>query len=961
MARKLPPIQLSKLIGGVHSQEAEARGEIKLSPDRCLSALNVEEKDGYLKRRPAFHSIAHGPHFNFPAGQVVVYYGATTSYDRTISLAGSSITSGYYIYVGCDNVFDGIEIPELSITTTGFTSHGYLKVEWAFDESTWETMEGVVDFTRGRCVNGSDVWIHTLTQPGTIAWHGIHNDPETYTGGVSWGATTPSGLPASKYWVRLSIVDGAGTAKAFGSSDTLTIPQPGVHCFQLEPVTAIISGASSTGKSALFFGADRNTIRGSELGAGLSAWTTISQSPKLAFKVEDWGAGLWHDHPTLTWMRYTGLTLLSARRVWPDDFTDALVTEADWLNYTADSPSLPAANDDNNRLIRSDKGGYPAWLSDASLDAAGPRPSTQFRGGYIYSDLYPTSVTSNDTVTTNRCTMVFNPTVSMSANQLEHCFIRVSAAGSSAVAVGEESQILSNTTSQVVCYPAFSAAPETDTKFIIYKPHCKVQYGAGERVSDYLYYNFKYHLQFNPGSNTTWPFNWAQRTAGWCHFYVGREFNWSVARGGFWNSVYDPITNKHIFTNGRSGLLYWDGVRFNQLEALTDPTSARVQQYLTTAGAFDDPAESENKTNTLSETALKFAPPSGQFIATFSSKVVVAHERLVSWSVSYANRIWPNKYEQNINDPYGNMITGMDVLGNAIVIYTPTSVFASPPPDQAGMLNFQIQVTGMGFTSQRATQKLYMNNAPALLGPTADGVRIYSPGASTLTPVLEDWNQVLPEGVNLGLLHKCVGAVSKFENRYYLAVPRAGQTKLDTILVWDLSTRAWWVWRFPGEGIASIGREYDVTGNERILFGGVDGMISVLSEQDNDFGRDDTNSSIPWHATSPVLHFRGTTLAPTSMLLRCTDGDDFSVSTYINSRASADDTAAIDIDDGSSVYGTGVYNTATYSDEGEVTTKLNLATGTRCTSFQYKLHGTKRFTFKGAELLASPKGQRGKQ
>lgn len=957
MARKLPPIQLSKLIGGVHSQEAEARGDVKLSPDRCLSALNVEEKDGYLKRRPAFHSIAHGPQFNFPAGQVVVYYGATTSYDRTISLAGSSITSGYYIYIGCDNQFDGIHIPELSITTTGFSSHGYIKVEWAFDSSNWEECEGVVDFTRGRCVNGSDVWIHTLTQPGTIAWHSLHNNPEEYTGGLSWGTTTPSGLPASKYWVRLSIVDGAGTAQAFGSSDTLTISQPGIHCFELEPVNSILPARYRNGRSVLFFGGDRSEIRGLEKGANLSAWTQTNQSPRIAFKVAPdvgEGAALWNDYDQPSEWLYGDASVAIApptKRIWPGNFNSTgVLTTSTWISNGYSTAT-------SNRLIKTNQ--TYNWYNE-SVSAAEANPSTEFRGGCLRYHIQPSSVTSND-ATTNRLTVSFSAAdLNVSANELEHCFIRV-AEVAGAETLGDESQIVSNTTTQIVAYPTLSGLPTTGTVFNIYAPHCKVQY-AESVVSDFNYYNTKQYIQFNPGALTTWPFNWAQQADGWYHFYVGKELQWEHNRGLFWNSVYDPVSAKHILTNGRGPLLEWDGRFFRELQALTDPDSVKVQQYTTTLGAFDDVAEANQATDRFVKGALHATPPKGKYLASFGQKLVVADDKNVYWSVAYDTDVWPRKFEQEIRDPMGNNITGMEVVGDRIVVFTPTAIFSSPYGDQAGMLNFQLESTGIGFTSGRAVAKIYINGAPALIGPTADGVRIYSPGSANPIPVIDDWSQVLPGGVNQGLLFKCVGAASKFELRYYIAVPRAGFTTLDTILVFDLVTKAWWVWRFPGPGISCISRDYDEAGNERMLFGGSDGMVSVLREQEYDFGRVHTNSSVPWQATSPVIDFRGTTTAPVALLLRGEEANTaMNVTTYINSRVSADDTAAVDFDDGSVQYSAAVDGTSSYSDEGDLVTKVNLSTGTRCTSFQYKLHGTGRFVYKGGELMATPKGQRGKQ
>jgi hypothetical protein len=947
MARKLPPIALSNMSGGINTSETDLLpGGVKLTESRALDALNVEEKFGYLKRRPAFKAICHGPQHIFPAGMATVYYSGAFNHDRTISLAGASITAGVYIYVGCDEAFDGISIPELSITTTGFTAHRSVKVEWARTSSAWEEFRGVVDFTKGRCVNGSNVWIHTLTQPGTIAWCRNFNSPDISPTTVSWTATTAVGS-TSKFWVRLSIVDAGGTAAAFGSSATLSVPQPGVHCFQLEAVNALLPAKLKSGKSAIFIGGDRQSARGRELGALLSTWTQNNKSPQLGFKIEDWGGGVWDSHSFPSEFKYyTGVTTLGAKRVWPTDFSNSTAT-ADWLYAEPDTTSLTKTS----RLVKSDQ--TYAW-GPAQKDAAAADAFAQFRGGCIHYRIGPSVVTGNDS-TTKRCTMTFTDSL---PKDLEHCFIRVAESGAGP-AVGEESQIISHDSGVLVCYPQFSALPTTATKFNIYSPHAKVRYGDNSTVCDFVSYNFPHYIQFNPEGLTTWPFNWAQLSAGWYHFYVGRELNWCVNSGAFWSCAYDPLSQKHILTNGRSGLLTWDGRFFEKLTALTSTDSAAVQIYLQTAGAFEDATESNVETGKLASGQLRPFPPNGQFVAAFNSKIVVAEGRTIYWSVAYDNTIWPRIFEQELRDPLGGDITGLEVMGDRIVAFTPTAVFSSPPQDAAGRLNFQIDTIGMGFSSGRAVCKLFASGVPALIGPNTDGVRLYAAGAQDLTTVLDDWDTVMPEGVNISMLHKAVAAVSRFDNRYYLAVPSAGRTHLDTVLVWDMSTKAWWRWRFPCEGVSSISRDYDETGKERIIFGGTNGIVYMLAEKDNDDCGEYSTAEVSWFALSPRTEFKGSTVAPVAMMLNGEESaSTITASIFLNGRITAEDSSTLTFEDGSTLYGTGTYGSSSYASEGESVLRMNLPTGTRCTALQYKLSGTGRFLFRGAALLVTAKGQR---
>jgi hypothetical protein len=267
----------------------------------------------------------------------------------------------------------------------------------------------------------------------------------------------------------------------------------------------------------------------------------------------------------------------------------------------------------------------------------------------------------------------------------------------------------------------------------------------------------------------------------------------------------------------------------------------------------------------------------------------------------------------------------------------------------------------MGFASKRATQKVFIDGTPMLIGPTQDGVRLYSAGAPALIPITESWEQIVPGGINKGLLHKSVATLSKFENRYYLAVARAGKTHLDTLLVFDFSTKAWWVWKYPCGGISALGREYDESGNERILFGGIDGIVSTMVETDTDDTSTFSGGEIPWYAISPPLDFRGQTVSPVALMIRTDESyeSDITAATYLDGRNTTEDTSTIAVTDPAAAYGDAFGGS--YSAEGDQFVKVNLLNGQRCTAFQYKLSGTTRFKFKSAELLLVQKGQRGKQ
>lgn len=960
MARKLPVIKLSSLSAGIHSTESVPNGQTKLSDDRCVRALNVEEDRGYLKRRPAFKSIAHGPQFVFPTGQTVVHYTThagtpTDSYIRTFAVYGSDLANANtYVYVGCDNQFDGIYIPKISLSAATVSANRSIKVEFSVDATTWDEFYNPIDFTVGRNTNSGDVYYHTLTQAGTISWHRLITDNEfNLAGARTWTSCAPTGLTDTKYWVRLSLVD-RGESPAVTDSlggAYITCSLPGVLPFQLDAVNSIIPARSKNGKSTIFFCGDRQNLRGKELGAAVSAWTQLDKSPKLGFKVEDEGAGVYDLPENAAPANWYGTNTSTGNRAWNTTGWTAADATGSW---TIASPSGSLGH--VGRFTKSDNSYN--WLSAGSASA--DTPYCQFRGAQIYSNISPSAVCTNDT-TQSRTTIPVSLT-NLSANALEHCFIRVVDPGSSGITIGEERIIISNTASSLICHPNFSATPSSDTTFHIYKPHSKARFSkdASEWVIAYNYYDSFIN---ESGVGDISDLSHSTLTEGeWTHFYLGRELQWVTPRNSFWTSCYDTITQTHLLTNGKSGILSYDGVNFREVVTMNDPTNPRVQQFLLTAGAFDNFQEQVDVTSRLESTALRNKVPSGQFLVTFNGRLVIADQKTVYWSLpGISNDIWPNSYEQQIREPFNNEITGMVSLGDRLIVFTPTSIHSSPPADDQGFFNFQLESSGIGFLSHRAVGMFYFDGSPALIGPTADGIRIYSPGSASPTPIIDNWSQIYPAGINTGLLRNSVGCLSKLQNRYYIAVPRAGFTTCDTILVFDFATKAWYVWKFPYGGVSSISRNYDEAGNEQILFGALDGTVSVLCEKEYDDG--DNSNGVNWYAISPPIEFNGSTVAPTAIIGRFDDIDPnntVTLSTYINGRIDTDDTSNITITDSAAIYGTGTYGTSTYASDGDVSTKVNLPTGTRCERFQFGLSGTKRFRFKGAELLATTKGQRSK-
>lgn len=903
MPKRLVSLPLSTLAGGVNRYDAQA------SENQTVDALDVIEDDGYLRRRDAFRSVGLGPVFHLPAGRTVCSWNANLYYDRAFSIAATSISGAFAIHVGADVPFDGIDWRNVT-PPSSITAHRTLVVSY-WNGSSWSVLDAPFDTTTERFVNGSDLWIHALYKNGKISWHrSLMSD---------WATTSVNGV--SKYWVRLYFSgNGVGTGN-------LVLAAPGPRAFLTAPVTSILPARFTNGLQCVLLGADRTTPRAKELGANVGIWKGRFAETDAALALDDEGAGVIGQISWPAIYRNPCSTGTASAQSWPGG--------AGWALLAAASGTYGSATD--SVLTKSDA--TYTWITN------------QHRGSVLYSDLAPTgSITNNSTTQAGGFT--FGTISGLAANAWEGCrLVITNTGGVGGLTVGDEREITGNGTTSLTFHDHFAATPTTSTIFDIVKPPTRVRFRKSTR-------------DYETASNTTGtltlqvarPYTSGQPSADidrFVHWEVGREFPWKFDGSAFWSSAYDPVTRKMVLTNGKSGLLSFDGVSVRTLTALSDSTSARLQQWI---GSLPDTAREALNARALAGSTVRKSPPAAQYITDFHGRLVCVDGIYVRWSAPAPdNDIWPLLYETQIRDSENLPATGCATLGDSLVVWTPTSIHSSPPADDNGMLSFKPIAQGIGFVSARSVCKIAIGGSSFLIGASADGVYTYN--GSEPTPVLDEWRKLLPNGVNGRALKKCVAAISKYRTEYYLGVPSAGTDVLDRILVYNWVTRKWFVYSAPWGGLSGLGTDLDEFGKEQVLFGFRDGHVAVLAKRNTDEGQ-----TVTGYARSPtIVPLSSTTSAPVALLVTAEETgatETLTVKSFLNKRNNEVQEHTAVYNDGGAITTTNILDTTALSEDTWVTRRINLPAGTRCESFQFEISGTMQWKFKSAEFLATPKGQR---
>lgn len=945
----MPILPLSRMVGGIN------RNDRTSGPDQCVDALDVIEDGGDLVRRPGFHAVGTAAPFYLPAGACWIYVGNPSApghyYDRAISEAVGTLGGGSNgIFIACDEPFDGFEWgPVIACPTP--SAHRYLRVDY-WNGSTWVALDHVLDTTKRLVTNGSNQWLTPLYGTGRVSWHRSQM--------TDWATQNPASTTRTNaYVVRLSTMDpgdgsAAPTRASLSGSGDLTLGSPGIRCFLLEPVRSILPYRSRQGRNYVLVGSDRRTVRGSEPGANIGAIKNNWEKTDLQILVADEGAAV------MGQVSNPAIYRAAPGQAWPG---------GTWTTHTAAAGSIGTAS--TLTRTRREQDVTSAWFLN------------QFRGAARVGSLAPNALAVQ---TAWNGTVFFNVTGSLSAlkaNEFEHFRIRCTVNGGGGTPVGEEREIVRNTAASggqasIVYHQAFSVAPNTGNRFEILRPHSRLRfrdqppYGAfstEERVYEVDAVAGGFTMTLRSGADYEPELADSDDNNRFCSYQVGPWFPWAVRAGRFWCGAFDRSTGAMIVTNGLSGLMVYDGESIRPLTATSDPNNFRVQQWI----GLIPPDLLKQAGATLTEWVpgfLRSAPPNGQFVVGFNGRIVVAGGDRVYWSApGLDNDLWPLGYVQVIRDSENHEISGLAVLHGRLLVFTPTSIHAAYPSDD-GAMNFRPIVHGAGPVSHRAVAAI---GESMLIYPTADGVYVFD--GDEPRAVLDDWEDVVLGGVNAIRMADAVGAYSMEQNRYYLAVPSANSSVPDTVLVFDVRSKAWFRWSAPWGGITEISRDFDENGRETMLFGTADGHIAVLG----DFLTDDGDTVTGW-ARSKTLYPGGLeTIQPTHVMIMANEtgadilglpANNLEVRVYPDGNASAQSIVQFMAPEASStgIYGQafrlndaalGVLGTARVGwPERMLNRKIGLAAFQRCSGLQIEVRGVARWRLRDAVLLVGGQSQR---
>lgn len=891
------------------------------SPNQAIEGENIFASEGDLVRRPAFSAIASGPPFALPSQATeMMYYDGDTWFTlaRGGSISRASIGDNTLVLaIGAEEKFDGIDIPLMVEQTGVLSAHRYAVIRTIDDTgpSAFTQIPWIKDTTR-RWDSG---YASSMMGPGRIFWHSSDLS--------SWSKVTLNSL--NKYWICINLTaepvnpDGGDRVLAAGQG-TIQFRQPGVRAYHLEPVTFIeqIRGRRGNG---LVVASEREGNRGQEKGLQISVWDNLNRNAEIAEIVREEGSGLLGQFTNPTW---SGANGTGGTAIGGADELKKLDDSYDW------NPLLSGTVDFDGQWSRQ------TIQETVAVDTAGDAEN-----------------------------FVSNDPVYERDNQFEHCVLECTVSGSGP-AVGERRVVVRSIEesggTRFYVSPDWSTAPTTSTTFKLlgtqYRAKCS-EFDVDTNTSRENKVAFA--IQSNDEDVLTLETDDSyMRTAdvsiddSFVNFYIGKELRWEAEKNGGVGYTFDPIRRRHLFCNGSSPMIEYDGLRWREVLATFSPTSALVEYW---TGILSDQARELNTVQLTPGSFLRKAPPTGKFLSDFLGRIVVSGDpgdpTRVYWSApGEANSLWPKLYETIIRDSRNQAIAGMRTNGRELVVWTPNAIFSAGTPDVSGIFYFAPASQNTGFACNDAVEQIPFNGSTALIGPNADGVYVYAAGS--VIPVLSEWESVLRDGVNRSKLSGAVAAANLSETLYFLAVPSSKSGLNDKVLVYDWSIQTWYEWDAPFGGVSSMAVSRDETGDEVVLFGHYDGTVSVLTNNETDDG-----DTITGRARSIPQSFDNITTAPIAIMLNMfTDQSNVTIRTFIDQTGKPKQEASIEFNGDEAVYNTATYSSdesgGVFSGQRWKTKRVNLPSGTRGTQLQYEIEGASRWRLRDATLLAKPKSFR---
>lgn len=900
MARSLKPIPLPSLRGGINRFDSSAR------PDQIVDGLDVIADTGELRRRDAYTAIsAVCPHI-LPEGSTRVVTesgsGTLTSYTNRLAVLSPNIT---IVYVGqASEPFNAISWPYAEHTETGVSASSTIALDY-WNGSAWTALSHFLD-TTGRFAS-TDYW-RPLWQIGQLTFH----LPS------SWATTTVNSLTA--YWIRIRHLSNAGAALAIApAADAFELVEPGIRVGNTQAVRGL--WPVTVGNSLqLVCAHDRIPRRGMEAGAALSTWEMNPTERMMPLDVvHNEGAGYINAMTWPTWTGGGGGTTIG---------TAGYLTD---FNSTVD-------------------------IAAAALI-----------GAPVFDQMVPSV---GATTTSATFVALIDSGVSDFANQWEDFFIHCVANGSAAgTPTGQVRKIVTSTTTAsngvVTVYDAWSIAPDVDNRFRIERVPTRVrtkQVALDSGLRRDTFYPVYAHTSNTMPAGLNLQAGIGLRTFDYdisgtledniLNWALEWDIRWRIRSSERWTAGYDPLSKRLLLTNGVSGVLAYDGARLR--EEIADTTSENAGAL--TASLPDTPEEAYNTAPRAIRDALLYArPPCGRLLVNYRNRFISAGFVDEPFHIRYSyfgtlNNIWPKTYEAIIADGPNRPITGMATLNDQLVIFTEASIHIADV-GESGHLLPRPAAQGIGFSSHQAVVPIVFNGVSNLVGVASDG--IYAFGGGEPSAVLQDWSQVLDGGVNVGGLGRSVAAVWRQKNLAFFAVPAAGSSTNNRVVVMDYSGEAptWWVWSAPF-GISSMASVIQPGGEEMLLIGTDDGFIQTLRDAPTDDG-----TAISAYARSVTIQPSEADVRPTRLNLTVRglgSTETMNIAIYEGRRDVASASGAYPVASGGSTYGVAVYNTSTFTDERYRTFHIGIPSGIRNSMLQIQLGGSTRWAYKSASLELRP-------
>lgn len=940
------------MTGGVQRQAVDA------GPSQCVDALNVTNEGGDLRRRDAFHAIQTGAPFYLPAGLCYIYESGAPNvfhYDRQLSLANVG-SGGSVLHIACSEPFDGFELGPVitdAFVISGAAYHRYFTLSY-WNGSAFVDAGEIVETVTASINDGSgNLWRKPLLRDGRVSWH--------RTNMADWTAFTPTGArTGAVYVVRIDIKAASssnGTAPADAqigfNGDPYTLSAPGVRPFTLEPVRSLIPFTAQQGRPTVVVGSDRRTRLGREMGAQLGFLKGLQRETDNARLVPDArseGAG------TMDEVFWPAIYRAAAGQAWPAG-TWTLVSAA------AGSMGTTGALQRNRGVTGSN--GY-LWYED------------QFRGTSLVRSIAPiaASMSQGSGIGTFDFSDGTGPLTEVPDNYWRGCRLRCVTKGAGGTQNGEVREIIGHTlvggNIRIQYHEEFSILPDVDNRFDItspphrlrlkpYPPRDEAQPGQISRQLDYdILSNTADYLVPVSGRDycpdQTIQSNHLAKTL---HWEVNQALPWVIDGGSYWSVTFDQVTRKLILVNGHAALSY-DGESLRFLELLSDPGDPRVQ---TLVGSLATTSQTQLTDREIAGYYLRTQQPVGKIVVYFAGRVVMIGLKNRPFEIAYSatapdTDIWPLGYSTRLLDSENNEPSAAFVLGGKLFVSTPTGIHAADAPGDDGHLYFRPVVHGRGFLSQRAVARL---GDSRVIGVCADGV--YAFDGFNMTPLIEDWEDVLPYGVQAAKLKDSACAVSLHRNRVYVALASARSSTNDVVIDIDLTNGAAYPWDAPWGGITEVCRDFDENGKERILFGTEDGHIAVLRKSDTDDG-----AAIDAYAETPPQNLAGLmTGRPTALVVQLQEmgpAETVTITARLNNGSNPTTEAVPMTDAITAPVSSFLLGTHELADgpgllhEGRlVTQKLPIAAASRAEQVAFRIAGSKQWILRAADLEWADKAE----